>query len=58
MPQSSIRLLKKPTARREAASVRAARAVPTWQAAMPAKVIVVAFEVGAVQRSGRSPKSP
>ena len=42
IPQSSIRLVKRPTERREACSVRAATAVPTWQATMPAKVIVVA----------------
>ena len=42
MPQSSSRFVKKPTERSEARSVRAANAVPIWQATMPAKVIVVA----------------
>src|SRR5579862_1088292 len=42
IPQSRSGLLKKPIWRSEARSVRAARAVPTWQATMPAKVMVVA----------------
>ena len=42
MPQSSRRLLKTPTERSEARSVRAAKAVPIWPATMPRKVIVVA----------------
>jgi hypothetical protein len=40
--QSSIGLVNRPTERREAYSVRAARAVPTWHVTMPAKVMVVA----------------
>ena len=42
IPSSSRRFEKKPIDRSEAWSVRAANAVPTWQATMPAKVIVVA----------------
>ncbi len=42
MPQSSSGLEKTPICRSEARLVRAAKAVPTWQAVIPAKVIVVA----------------
>ena len=42
MPQSSSGLVNTPTERSEARSVRAAIAVPIWQATMPANVIVVA----------------
>ena len=42
IPQSSSRLEKKPIDRSDTRSVRAAIAVPIWQATMPAKVIVVA----------------
>ena len=42
IPQSSSRLEKTPIERSETRSVRAAIAVPIWQATMPAKVIVVA----------------
>ena len=42
MPHSSIRLDNRPTERRDACSVRAAMAVPTWQATIAAKVAVVA----------------
>ena len=34
---------KTPTARSDARSVRAAKAVPTWHATIPANVIVVAW---------------
>ncbi len=34
--------MKKPTCRNDARSVRAASAVPIWQATIPANVIVVA----------------
>lgn len=50
MPQSRRRLLKNPTVRNETRSVRVASAVPSWPATIPAKVIVVGLEVGAVQR--------
>ena len=43
IPHRSSGLLRRPTERRDARSVRAAKAVPTWQATMPAKVIVVAW---------------
>ena len=43
MPQSSRRLLNTPTERSDARSVRAAKAVPIWQATMAKKVIVVAW---------------
>ena len=42
IPQSSSRLEKKPIDRSDTRSVRAAIAVPIWQATMPANVIVVA----------------
>ena len=42
MPQSSRRLLKTPTERSEARSVRAANAVPICPATIPTNVIVVA----------------
>ena len=42
IPRSSSRLEKKPIDRSETRSVRAAIAVPIWQATMPAKVTVVA----------------
>ena len=42
MPHSSSVFVKTPTERNEARSVRAANAVPIWQATMPRKVIVVA----------------
>ena len=42
MPQSSRRLLRTPTERSEAHSVRAANAVPICPATMPTKVMVVA----------------
>ena len=42
IPQSSSRLEKNPIDRSETRSVRAATAVPIWQATMPANVIVVA----------------
>jgi hypothetical protein len=42
MPASSSRLVSGPTENSETRSVRAAIAAPTWQATMPAKVIVVA----------------
>jgi hypothetical protein len=43
MPQSSSGLDSNPMENREARSVRAAKAVPIWQATIPAKVIVVAW---------------
>jgi hypothetical protein len=42
IPQRRNRLLSTPTVNREARSVRAANAVPIWQATIPAKVTVVA----------------
>jgi hypothetical protein len=42
MPQSKRGFVRNPTDRSDARSVRAASAVPTWHATMPAKVIVVA----------------
>ena len=43
MPQSSNGLEKTPISRSDARLVREANAVPTWQAVMPAKDIVVAI---------------
>ena len=42
IPQTSSLLEKIPISRSEARLVRAAKAVPPWQAVSPAKVIVVA----------------
>ena len=42
MPHSSSGLDVQPTAREDARSAREAKAVPTWQATMPANDIVVA----------------
>lgn len=42
MPPSSAGLLNAPIARSEACSVRAANAVPIWQATMPSQATVVA----------------
>ena len=42
IPQSRSGLLKTPTDRSEARSVRAAKAVPIWQTTIEKKVMVVA----------------
>ena len=50
MPHSSSRLLNTPTVRSEARSVRAANAVPIWQATMPSEGHRGRLQVGVVQR--------
>ena len=42
MPPSRSRLVNTPTLRSDAWSVRAANAVPIWQATMPSQATVVA----------------
>ena len=53
MPHSSRRLLKTPTERSEARSVRAAKAVPIWPATMPEEGHRRGLQVGVVQRGAR-----